>query len=225
MLQLESIAGVILAGGLSRRMGGGDKALAQLDGKPLVARVIERLRGQARPIALNANGDPMRFSAFGLPILADATADFAGPLAGVLAGMRWAARAAPKSRFIVTAACDTPFFPRNLVERLLDAAGENAARIALAASAGRVHPVFALWPVALAADLADCLDRGQRKVLSFVDRHPHVVVEFALTAEAGLDPFFNANTPEDLAEAERLLTDGTMPRECSSEPDDGSRFS
>lgn len=222
---MESVAGVILAGGLSRRMGGGDKALAQFDGKPLVARVIERLRGQAGPIALNANGDPRRFSAFGLPILADATADFAGPLAGVLAGMRWAASAAPKSRFIVTAACDTPFFPRDLVERLLDAAGENAARIALAASAGRVHPVFALWPVALAADLADCLDRGQRKVQSFVDGHPHVVVEFALTAEGGLDPFFNANTPEDLAVAERLLTNETMPRECFSEPDDGSRFS
>ena len=108
---MEQVAGVILAGGLSRRMGGGDKSLRTLNGKPLILHVIERLGGQAGPIALNANGDASRFSPFGLPVIPDATTDFAGPLAGVLAGLRWAAEAAPDARFIVSAACDTPFFP------------------------------------------------------------------------------------------------------------------
>ncbi|HWJ19264.1 MAG TPA: molybdenum cofactor guanylyltransferase MobA, partial [Geobacterales bacterium] len=146
---MEQVAGVILAGGLSRRMGGGDKSLRTLNGKPLILRAIERLGGQAGPIALNANGDASRFSAFGLPVIPDATADFAGPLAGVLAGLRWAAEAAPDARFIVTAACDTPFFPSDLVEKLLASTGPTYPCIALAASGENAHPVFALWPVAL----------------------------------------------------------------------------
>lgn len=210
---MEKIAGVILAGGLSRRMGGGDKALRALNGKPLVGHVIERLHEQADPIVLNANGDPSRFSACGLSVIPDATQDFAGPLAGVLAGLRWAATAAPKARFIVTAACDTPFFPQDLVERLLGSIDGTYPCVALAASAGRTHPVFALWPVALASDLALSLEAGTRKVQDWTNRHPHFIAEFAFADFGGylVDPFFNANKPEELAEAERLLTMGRMP--------------
>ena len=209
-MKADTLAGVILAGGLSRRMGGGDKCLRPLNGKPLVSYVIDRLQGQAGPLALNANGDPSRFSAFGLPVIPDATADFAGPLAGVLAGMRWAAKAVPAARFIATAACDTPFFPLNFVQALLGATEGAYPCLALAASAGRVHPVFGLWPIALADDLALSLQAGRRKVLDWTERHPHVIREFAFApyGESVADPFFNANTPEDLAEAERLLNEG-----------------
>jgi len=205
---VEQVAGVVLAGGRSRRMGGGDKSLRALNGKPLILHVIERLGGQAGPIALNANGDASRFSPFGLPVISDATTDFAGPLAGVLAGLRWAAEAAPDARFIVTAACDTPFFPSDLAKKLLASTGTTCPCIALAASAGRTHPVFGLWPVDLADDLALSLEAGTRKVLHWTDRHPHFIVEFAFANFGGVsvDPFFNANTPEDLGEAERLLT-------------------
>ena len=205
---MEQVAGVILAGGLSRRMGGGDKSLRTLNGKPLILHVIERLGGQAGPIALNANGDASRFSLFGLPVIPDATTDFAGPLAGVLAGLRWAAEAAPDARFIVSAACDTPFFPSDLVEKLLASTAATYPCIVLAASGGNAHPVFGLWPVALADDLALSLEAGTRKMLNWTDRHPHFIVEFAFANRGGcrVDPFFNANTPEDLAEAERLLT-------------------
>lgn len=204
----DAIAGVILAGGLSRRMGGGDKCLRLLKGKPLLSHVIERLQGQANPLALNANGDPTRFSEFGLPVVPDDTADFAGPLAGVLAGLRWAAKAAPQARFVATAACDTPFFPVNFVQALLASTQSAYPCLALAASGGRVHPVFALWPIVLADDLASSLQAGTRKVLDWTQRHPHVIREFAFAPfrESGVDPFFNANTLEDLAEAERLLT-------------------
>ena len=201
---MERVAGVILAGGLSRRMGGGDKSLHYLDKKPLICHVIERLHEQATPLALNANGDPSRFSTFGLPVIADATRDFAGPLAGVLAGIRWAAKAAPDARFIVTAACDTPFFPLDLVKRLLGSTDEAYPCIALAASGGNTHPVFGLWSVALADDLALSLEAGTRKVLHWTDRHPHFIVEFDFANFGGarVDPFFNANTPQDLVEAD-----------------------
>jgi molybdenum cofactor guanylyltransferase len=204
---VEKVAGVILAGGLSRRMGGGDKGLRDLQGKPLMWHVLERISAQASPIAINANGDPSRLSAFGLPVIADATADFAGPLAGVLAGLRWAAETAPSARFIVTAACDTPFFPEDLVARLLAACNGVYPAIVLAASGGQIHPVFGLWPVALADDLAASLAAGTRKVLHWTDRHPHFSVEFAVKSVGGrtIDPFFNANTPEELAEAELML--------------------
>ncbi len=205
---MEQVAGVILAGGLSRRMGGGDKSLRALNGKPLILHVIERLGGQAAPIALNVNGDASRFPPFGLPVIPDATTDYAGPLAGVLAGLRWAAEAAPDARFIVTAACDTPFFPSELVEKLLASTGSTYPCIALAASGENAHPVFGLWPVALAGDLALSLEAGTRKVMHWIDRHPHFIAEFPFVTFGGtrVDPFFNANTPEDLAEAERLLT-------------------
>jgi molybdopterin-guanine dinucleotide biosynthesis protein A len=204
---VEQVAGVILAGGLSRRMGGGDKALRELGGKPLIARVLERLAPQASPVALNANGDPARFGALALPVIPDATGDFPGPLAGVLAGMRWAAGAAPEARFIATAACDTPFLPHNLVGALLAASRGAYPAIVLAASGEQVHPVFGLWPVALADDLAAALHNGTRKMVHWVERHPHFTAPFPFANAGGklVDPFFNANTPEDLAEAESLL--------------------
>jgi molybdenum cofactor guanylyltransferase/molybdopterin-guanine dinucleotide biosynthesis protein MobB len=202
--------GVLLAGGLSRRMGGGDKSLRHLGGRPMIAHAVERLRPQVDALILNANGDASRFAFLGLPVVADREADYAGPLAGVLAGMDWAREHAPDARWIVTAACDTPFFPRDLVARLRAAAEEAKAEIALAASKGQGHFVFALWPVALADDLADYLAQGGRKVQDWIAQYAHLHVEFA-PAEIGgseVDPFFNVNTPEDLVFAESLLAKG-----------------
>jgi molybdenum cofactor guanylyltransferase len=203
---MEPVAGVVLAGGLSRRMGGGDKAFREIGGKPLIQHAIERLSPQCRVVAINANGDPGRFAAFGLPVVADASDDFQGPLAGILAGLRWAASASPDLRFVATAACDTPFFPMNLVEKLLAAAGPAYPAIALAKSAGQLHPVFGLWPAGFADDLAQALASGMRKVGQWAGRHRHFAVEFPLIPAAGglADPFFNANTPEEFAEAEAL---------------------
>jgi molybdenum cofactor guanylyltransferase len=202
----EEIPGIILAGGLSRRMGGGDKGLLQLRGKPLIAHVLDRLREQAFQVAINANGDASRFG-FGVPVIPDERQEYAGPLAGVLAGMRWASQASPRAKFIVTAACDTPFFPRNLVRRFCEQSQTTYPIIVLAKSANRVHPVFGLWALALAGDLAKALASGKRKVLDWAESQPHAVVDFPFI-EAGtkiLDPFFNANTPDEFAEAEALL--------------------
>ncbi len=206
-LAREQIAGVVLAGGLSRRMGGGDKGLRELDGKPLMLHVIERLSRQAAPIAINANGDAARFASFGLPVIPDATGEYAGPLAGVLAGMRWAAQAAPHARFIATAACDTPFFPEDLVESFLAATQGAYPAIVLAMSEEQIHPVFGLWPVALAGDLANALASGTRKVLHWTDRHQNYSVKFPAIELHGkrVDPFFNANTPEELEQAATVL--------------------
>jgi molybdopterin-guanine dinucleotide biosynthesis protein A len=203
----EQVAGIVLAGGLSRRMGGGDKGLRELGGKTLMAHTIERLSAQASPVAINANGDLSRFAAYGLPVIPDLTSDRPGPLAGVLAGIRWAEKAAPGARFIVTAACDTPFFPVDMTARLLAAAGSTYPAIALASSAGRTHPVFALWPVALAQDLQNALASGARKVGDWIARHRHFIVEFPPAGLHGAlaDPFFNVNTPEDLAQAAEFL--------------------
>lgn len=200
--------GCVLAGGLSRRMGGGDKALRELGGKPMLAHVIERLRPQVSLMVLNANGDPVRFAKFGLPVTPDPIEGFAGPLAGVLAGLRWAEKNAPDARWVASAAADTPFFPKNLVEQLAQAANTPAPTIALAASGGHRHPVFGLWPVGLADDLETFLRTADtRKVLAWVSRHPNVEVAFEEPPVNGipLDPFFNANTPDDMAQAESLL--------------------
>jgi molybdenum cofactor guanylyltransferase len=198
------VAGVILAGGLSRRMGGGDKCLRALGGRPLLAHILERVRPQVAGLVLNANGEPARFAAFGLPVVADTIEGFAGPLAGILAGLDWAAARAPQCRRVASFAADAPFLPRDLVARLIAAADRENADLACAASAGQAHPVFGLWRVDLREALRDALVREQiHKVDRWTARYKLVQVEFATQP---VDPFFNANTPEDLAAAERHLT-------------------
>jgi molybdenum cofactor guanylyltransferase len=201
------VTGVVLAGGQSRRMGGGDKGLLDLAGKPMLAHVIERLAPQVGHLVINANGDPARFGAFGLPVVADTVPDFAGPLAGVLAGMRWSRANAPAARWIATAAGDAPLLPRDLVERCIQALEGRPQAIALAQSDGELHPVIGLWPVALAEDLETQLAAGVRKVLAWTNRHGTVPVPLPFVRVGGvdLDPFFNANTPQELADLRALL--------------------
>jgi molybdopterin-guanine dinucleotide biosynthesis protein A len=197
------VVGVLLAGGQARRMGGGDKCLRQLGERTILEHVIARARPQVAVLVLNANGDPARFAAFGPPVVADVVAGFAGPLAGVLTGMEWARTHRPECPWIATIATDTPFFPTDLVARMLSALAREGADLACAASGGRTHPVFGLWPVALADDLrAAMVDEGMRKVDVWTARHRLAEVAFATDP---IDPFFNTNRPEDLVEAERLL--------------------
>ena len=194
------LAGIVLAGGQSRRMGGGDKCLRPLAGRPILAHIIERARPQVAALALNANGDAARFAGFGLPVVADSVADFPGPLAGILAGLDWAARL-PNATHVASFAGDAPFLPRDLVARLAAALAQGY-DLACAASAGRAHPVFGLWPLALREELRRALAvEGIRKVDRWTARFRLATVEFAATP---FDPFFNANEPDDLAEAERL---------------------
>ena len=197
-----SIAGVILAGGLARRMGGGDKAMLQAAGRPLLAHVIDRLTPQVAEVAINANGDSGRFADFGLPVIADTVEGFVGPLGGVLAGMRWAAGRGHSH--IVSAAADTPFFPSDLVVRLQVAKGDQPISMAATNDPERglsEHPTFALWPVDLADDLEYALTHGNmRKGIVWTSRHGCARAVFD---DDGM-PFFNVNTPDDLAEAERM---------------------
>ncbi len=201
------VAGVLLAGGLSRRMGGGDKSLRDLAGKPMLAHVIERLGPQVGTMVINANGDPARFAPFDLAVVPDSIGGFVGPLAGVLAGMRWAEAQTPAAEWIVTASTDAPFLPLDLTARLMAATAGDPRTIVLAASGGEVHPVIGLWPVALADDLETQLRAGVRKVLNWTDRHASAVVDFPFLQLHGrvIDPFFNANTPEELDEARALI--------------------
>ena len=201
------VIGVLLAGGLSRRMGGGDKCLRDLAGRPMLQHVIDRFGPQVAGLVINANGDPARFARFGLPIVADTIGGFAGPLAGVLAGMRWAVGNRPAARWVATVSTDAPFLPLDLVSQLLATIEGRPAAIALAASNGEVQPVIGLWPVALADDLEAALAAGVRKVLEWTDRHGTVVVDFPFLRFHGrqIDPFFNANTPEELDEARALI--------------------
>ncbi|WP_350336204.1 molybdenum cofactor guanylyltransferase MobA [Coralliovum pocilloporae] len=192
------LPGVILAGGLSRRMGGGDKSLLDLNGLNLIDHVVKRLRPQVTDIAINANGPSDRFSYLGYSVIPDSIEGFAGPLAGVLTGLDWAAEAHPDASHIVTAAADTPFFPQDLVERLSAAAGDRSDAILLASTGGKTHSVFGLWPVALRHDLRDWLtSQDNRKVLAWTDRHGFDLVSFDDPA-SDLDPFFNINRPDDL---------------------------
>lgn len=191
--------GVILAGGRAQRMGGGDKGLLQIEGQTLLELVIDRLSPQVGDLALNANGAPDRFAVFGLPVLPDPVSDFPGPLAGVLAGLDWAdARGATH---IVTAAADTPFFPADLVPRLILASETEGKPIALSRTVSGRHPTFGLWPTALRDDLRQALADGVRKVVMWTDRHGTATAEFPVSR---FDPFFNVNTPDDLLEARRL---------------------
>jgi molybdopterin-guanine dinucleotide biosynthesis protein A len=202
------VVGVILAGGLGRRMGRGDKPLLSIGGRSMLDRVIERLRPQVGRIVLNANGDPARFEMHGLPVVADTIGNFAGPLAGLHAGMRWAERNAPEARFIVSVAADTPFFPLDLVERLSACCPNDEDIIVLAASCVGAHPVFGLWPIALVGDLEEFLHAGETgKILAFADRHDRVNVPFddiVLPSREKVDPFFNVNTPADARRAEEI---------------------
>lgn len=204
---MKQPVGVILAGGQASRMGGGDKGRLLLDGRSLLARVIERTEPQVAALALNANGDPARFADMGLPVLPDPIAGFPGPLAGVLAGMDWAA--GQGASHVVTVAADTPFLPEDLVPRLLLAV-ERGAPIGLASSVsgGREtrHPTFGLWSVELRDDLRAALERGERKVGLWAEQRGAVLTRFPA---GSVDPFFNINSPEDLDLAEDLLSRST----------------
>jgi molybdopterin-guanine dinucleotide biosynthesis protein A len=188
------VVAVVLAGGAARRMGGGDKGLAQLAGRAMLSHVLDRIRPQVGRIALSANGDPARFAQFGLPVLPDA-APGEGPLAGVLEGLRWAARA-HRGAALLSVPTDTPLLPPDLVFRLRAARLAAGAAVACAASGGRRHPVVALWPATFLTVLADALAAGTRGVERAVSAHGLAVAEFA--AEP-IDPFINVNTPADLA--------------------------
>ncbi len=199
---MSRVLGVILAGGRATRMGGGDKGMLPLGGQRIIDNVVDRLGPQVGGMALNANGDPARFAGLGLPVLADSLPDWPGPLAGVLAGMDWAA--AKGADAVVSAAADTPFLPRDLVAGLRAAAGPSGLALAASRDAeGKLwrHPTFGLWPVALRDDLRAALEGGLRKVVIWTDTHGAGTAEFG--AE-GVDPFFNVNTPEDLEAAEAL---------------------
>jgi len=196
------IIGVILAGGRAERMGGGDKSLRAVGGKAILARVIERVRPQVDDLVLNANGDPARFAALGLPVVPDSIPDFAGPLAGVLAGLDWAATHHPQVHYIVTVPADGPFVPRDLVRHLADTLATEDAELVTAASGAQTYPVVGLWPVTLRTALHDALTKeGVRKVDAWTRRFRRAIATFP---GEPVDPFFNANTPEQLAEAERL---------------------
>jgi molybdopterin-guanine dinucleotide biosynthesis protein A len=190
-------------------MGGGDKSLLPLGDGCVLDQVLARFGPQLETMALSANGDPARLARFGLPVLADTVGGFAGPLAGILTGLEWAVANTP-CKAIVTAAGDTPFLPLDLVDRLAAAAGHSDS-IAVASSAGRKHPTFALWPVGCRDALRHFLvDEDNRRVSAFIERHGHVEVEFPVLQSTGLDPFFNINVPDDLAEALRLLQSMTV---------------
>ncbi len=205
------IFAVLLAGGRASRLGGGDKCLLQLGGKKLLAWTIERLGPQVSGLLLNANGDKRRFAAFGLEVIADqtseATGEFAGPLAGVLAGMIWARAERPETDAILTAATDTPFLPLDLAQRLYSAS--HGTRLVVARSATGVHPVFGLWPIALADELRSDLEAGKRKVSEWVAAHRAIEVDFPPERIGGgtVDPFFNINRKEDLEAAQAMLRD------------------
>ncbi|WP_272008052.1 molybdenum cofactor guanylyltransferase MobA [Roseovarius sp. ZX-A-9] len=190
---------IILAGGLATRMGGGDKGLLPLGEGTLLSHVIDRIAPQVAGLALNANGDPARFAALGLPVLPDPVGGFVGPLAGVLAGLDWAAGQGAET--VVSVAADTPFFPCDLVPRLMMAAQGMQVPLALAATPDGRQPTFGLWPVALRDDLRAALQDGLRKVVLWTDQHDARTAQF----DAQGDPFFNVNTPEDLARAQAIL--------------------
>jgi molybdopterin-guanine dinucleotide biosynthesis protein A len=196
------LVGVLLAGGLARRMGGGDKPMRQIGGRTILERVITRLKPQCGELVLNANGDPARFANFGLPVIPDTVEDFPGPLAGILAALDWTAANRPGIRHVLSVAADCPFLPRDLVARLNEALVNEQAQLAVAASDGQSHPVIGLWEVALRDELRHALvQEGIRKIDRWTARYKLATVTWPVTP---LDPFFNANTMDDIAEADRL---------------------
>ena len=206
MMKIEKppIPGVLLAGGLARRMGGGDKPMRRIGGSTILERVIARLQPQCDGLILNANGDPARFAGFGLPVVADTVENFPGPLAGILAALDWAAINRPEISLVLSAAADCPFLPRDLVTRLYQALVKENAQLAVAASDGQSHPVIGLWSVALRDELRHALVvEDIRNVGRWTARYRLATVTWQT---APIDPFFNANTMDDIAEAERLAT-------------------
>ncbi len=200
--EIPATQGVLLAGGLARRMGGGDKPMRTIGGRTILERVIARLSPQCSGLILNANGDPARFKAFGLQVIADDVPGFPGPLAGILAALDWTATNRPEVEWVLSAAGDCPFLPRDLVARLHEARERENAQLAVAASRDQSHPVIGLWRVALRNELRHALVvEDLRKIDRWTARYPLATVTWP--AEP-LDPFFNANTVEDIAEAERL---------------------
>jgi molybdenum cofactor guanylyltransferase len=200
--QTPPTLGLVLAGGLARRMGGGDKALLRIGGVSILDRVLERLGPQCGRIILNANGDPRRFESTGLPVVADDLPGFAGPLAGILAGLDWAAAHAPQIIWIGSVPGDCPFLPRDLVARLHRARTEAGTPLACAKSGEWRHPVVGLWPVALRDELRHALvEENLRKIELWTSRHGVALAEWTDTP---VDPFFNVNTPEDAARAEAI---------------------
>ncbi|ODM77124.1 molybdenum cofactor guanylyltransferase MobA [Bradyrhizobium elkanii] len=197
-----AVPGVLLAGGLARRMGGGDKPMRKIAGRTILQRVIDRLAPQCSALIINANGDPARFAAFGLPVVADDVADYPGPLAGILAALDWVAANRPDAQWVLSAAGDCPFLPRDLVARLAQARAAENAELAVASSGGQTHPVIGLWSVRLRNELRQALVvEDVRKIDRWTARYPLATIEWPTEP---LDPFFNANTVEDIAEADRL---------------------
>ena len=193
--------GLILAGGLARRMGGGDKPLRRVGGRTVLERVADALRPQVDALLLNANGDPARFAAYAMPVLPDPVPDYPGPLAGVLAGLEWAAVNRPDARWVLSVPGDAPFLPADLVARLHRARAQAGVPLACAASCGWTHPVVGLWPVAIAPALRAAVEGGLSKIDRFTAAHGVALAQWPCVP---VDPFFNANRPEDLDEAERL---------------------
>jgi molybdopterin-guanine dinucleotide biosynthesis protein A len=202
-LTVRPTLGVLLAGGLARRMGGGDKPLRTIHGRTILERASERLYGQCDGLILSANGDPARFAATGLAVVSDDVPGFAGPLAGILAALDWAAANRPELAWVASAAADSPFLPRDFVARLHEAREAADTPLACARSSGQAHPVNALWRVDLREDLRHALVvEDMRKIDRWTARHG---VAHADWEAEPVDPFFNANTPEDIDEAERLV--------------------
>lgn len=199
---MSDTIGVILAGGLARRMGGGDKAMREIAGRTILQRVIDRIGPQCSGLILNANGDPARFELFGLPVVPDDVPYFAGPLAGILAALDWTAQHRPETQWVVSAAADCPFLPRDLVARFHALRREEDAKLCVARSDGQTHPVIGLWSVNLRHDLRKALvEEDCRKIDRWTARHALATVDWPTHP---VDPFFNANTPHDLTEAEQL---------------------
>lgn len=200
--------GLLLAGGLARRMGGGDKGLCTIGGKTILERVIDVMQPQCEGLILNANGAIDRFERFGLPIVSDDIPGFAGPLAGVLAGLDWISAHRPEIEYCVSVPTDTPFLPHDLVERLLVSKQAVGAELAYAVSGGSTHPVIALWPIELRHDLRRALvDEEMHKVGAFTRRYKIAECDWPASP---IDPFFNANEPRDIIAAEALLAQGVF---------------
>ena len=196
------IPGVLLAGGLARRMGGGDKPMRSIAGQTILSRVIARLKPQCDGLILNANGDPARFAAFGLPVIPDNIDGYPGPLAGILAALDWVAVHRPEVKFVLSAAADCPFLPRDLVARLETERAVENAELAVASSGGQTHPVIGLWSVRLRSELRYALvEEDIRRIDRWTARYKLANVSWPTTP---VDPFFNANTVDDIAEADRL---------------------